>query len=152
MQSIHPRLAIIGSLGWRQRGKVKHSTSTSPATHWTGCHPKQGFQNRNTTQTKTQCLRMPFQSLSWQRQLDIKYDGRSYETGNRLCKSEKVPCMNIFQVFEKGGTVTTVSNFPAFERSLNDFFPGQVTRSPNFPGKKIILKSFLSQYSLSSSI
>ena len=31
------------------------------------------------------------------------------------------------QVFEKGGTVTTVSNFPAFERSLNHFFPGQVT-------------------------
>ena len=32
----------------------------------------------------------------------------------------------VFQVFEGGGTITTVSNFPAFEKSLNHFFPGQV--------------------------
>ena len=37
----------------------------------------------------------------------------------------------IFQVFEQGGTVTTVSNFPAFERSLNEFFPGQVASIKN---------------------
>ena len=41
----------------------------------------------------------------------------------------------IFQVFEQGGTVTTVSNFPSFERSLNEFFPGQVTSIKNFLGR-----------------
>ena len=38
----------------------------------------------------------------------------------------------IFQVFEQGGTVTTVSNFPSFERSLNEFFPGQVISIKKF--------------------
>ena len=28
----------------------------------------------------------------------------------------------MFQVFEGGGTITTVSNFPAFEKSLNSSF------------------------------
>ena len=38
--------------------------------------------------------------------------------------------IGLFQVFEGGGTITTVSNFPAFEKSLNHFFPGQVKSVP----------------------
>ena len=41
MQSIRSLLAIIAFLGGKHRGKVKPSTSTSPATHWTGWKPKQ---------------------------------------------------------------------------------------------------------------
>jgi len=44
------------------------------------------------------------------------------------------------QVFEKGGTVTTVSNFPAFERSLNEFFPGQVEVLHKVPYEQLKLR------------
>merc|ERR1719305_597916 len=44
------------------------------------------------------------------------------------------------QVFEKGGTVTTVSNFPAFEKSLKLFFPGQVEVLHRVPYEELNLR------------
>ena len=70
--------------------------------------------------------------LSRQGQFNLKYDGWSYQTGKNTKAGRWTKCIYIglFQVFEGGGTITTVSNFPAFEKSLNHFFPGQVKSVP----------------------
>ena len=56
---------------------------------------------------------------------------RQVKTQKRVKLGWWTKCIyGVFQVFEGGGTITTVSNFPAFEKSLNHFFPGQVKSVP----------------------